>query len=154
MTTGGPFRDREHLVRMGALFGAGLAAFLVLRAALVPADFGELGHYRTGALQDTMIIPAAFAGQAVCADCHDDVADERSDGGHANISCEACHGALAGHANGLSDAVPELPDAAWLCASCHEAAAAKPDWFPQVETGEHAGGDACVDCHLPHRPGL
>ena len=151
---GGLFKDSEHLVRMGALFGGGLVAFLVLRAALVPADFGELGHYRAGALHDNMVTRARFAGQAVCADCHDDVADERGIGGHANIACEACHGALADHANGSSDAVPEAPDATRLCASCHEAMPAKPEWFPQVHIADHAGGDACIDCHLPHRPGL
>ena len=41
------FKDREHLLRMAALFVAGLAAFVVLRGVLVPADFGELGHYRS-----------------------------------------------------------------------------------------------------------
>jgi hypothetical protein len=47
------FRDAEHLARLAGLFLAGAALFVVLRAALVPDDFGVYGHYRAGAWRTT-----------------------------------------------------------------------------------------------------
>ena len=46
------FKDKEHLFRMAGLFGVGLLVFVVLRGVLIPADFGDLGHYRASALDD------------------------------------------------------------------------------------------------------
>jgi hypothetical protein len=148
------FKDREHLWRMAALFGAGIVVFLVMRGLLVPADFGELGHYRTGALDDNRSVAPRFAGRTVCEDCHEDVAGELVGSAHGGIGCEACHGALASHADGTDDGLPEIPDATRLCASCHEMAVAKPHWFPQVATAEHAAGEVCTECHLPHSPAI
>jgi hypothetical protein len=34
------FENKEHLVRMAALFAAGLVVFLVMQALLVPEGFG------------------------------------------------------------------------------------------------------------------
>jgi len=76
------FKDREHLVRMAGLFGVGLLVFVVLRGVLIPADFGELGHYRASALEDNRSVELKFAGRAACEECHDDVAEERVDGAH------------------------------------------------------------------------
>jgi hypothetical protein len=146
------FKDREHLFRMAALFVAGLAAFVVLRGVLVPADFAELGHYRTSAIADNRALTPRFAGRALCEACHDDVVETRAESAHARIACEACHGALAAHADDPGEVVPELPAATPLCISCHEAASARPSRFPQVDSVEHAAGAACDDCHLPHRP--
>lgn len=146
------FRDKEHLVRMAGLFVGGLVVFLVLRGVLVPADFGELGHYRAGALTENSSVPPSFAGRELCESCHDEVAESRLASGHAAIACEACHGALAGHAEDPGEVMPELPHANRLCLSCHESGVAKPRWFPQVEPEEHAGGEACLECHAPHHP--
>src|SRR5512146_266539 len=88
-------KDREHLVRMAGLFVAGLALFLIARTVLVPKDFNEFGHFRTGALADNMVRPMAFAGRDTCESCHPDIVDERKGSRHAAIACEACHGALA-----------------------------------------------------------
>lgn len=146
------FKDREHLLRMAALFVAGLAAFAVLRGVLVPADFGELGHYRSSAIDDNRAREPSFAGRALCEGCHDDVVATRVASAHARIACEACHGALAAHAENPDEVLPERPAATPLCVSCHEADTARPFWFPQVDSVEHAAGAACDDCHLPHKP--
>ena len=44
------FGHKEHLLRVAGLFVAGVLAFLVLQAFLVPRGFGVYGHYRAGAL--------------------------------------------------------------------------------------------------------
>jgi len=148
------FRDKEHLVRMAGLFAIGFVVFVVLRGILIPADFGEFGHFRGGSLDDNRAVTPAFAGRAVCEECHDDVAAERVDGAHSAVGCEACHGALASHAVEPSEVLPELPEATSLCLSCHRISVARPEWFPQVEPDEHSEGEACDECHLPHNPGM
>jgi hypothetical protein len=148
------FKDKEHLVRMAGLFIVGLLVFVVLRGILIPADFGELGHYRASALEDNRSVELKFAGRAACEECHDDVAEERVDGAHNGVNCEACHGALALHVLDPGAVVPELPEAAVLCVTCHQRSVARPAWFPQVEPVDHADGETCDECHLPHNPGI
>lgn len=146
------FEDKEHLVRMAGLFAVGIVVFLVLRGVLVPADFGELGHYRTSAIDDNRSVLPQFAGREACEACHDGVAEERASSAHRSISCETCHGALAAHADDPGAVMPELPESTPLCVGCHEMNAARPSWFPQVNGADHADGSPCDDCHLPHHP--
>jgi len=148
------FKDKEHLVRMAGLFAVGLLLFVVLRGVLIPSDFGEFGHFRGGALEDNRGAALAFAGRKACEECHDDVAAERVGGAHSSVGCEACHGALASHAEDPSVVLPELPETRLLCVSCHQFSVARPEWFPQVEADEHSGGEACNECHMPHNPGV
>jgi hypothetical protein len=144
--------DYVHLVRMAGLFVIGITAFVLLRMALVPADFGELGHYRTGALKDNMARPPAFAGQAACVECHADVAEVRAKGRHAHVSCESCHGALAAHAAEPDAAKPARPDTRKTCVTCHTASISKPKAFPQIVPAEHAPDGSCAECHVVHNP--
>ena len=145
-------KDTEHLARVAALFLAGLALFVVARALLVPKDFHELGHFRTGALADNMARPMAFAGRESCAACHPDVVDARQGSRHAAIACEACHGALAIHADDPGSLKPARPDARTLCLVCHREDVASPRTFKQVSPQKHMGGKACISCHKPHHP--
>jgi hypothetical protein len=145
------FRDSEHLIRLALLFGVGVFLFLGARAVLVPADFGELGHYRTGALDDNRQRPLVHAGRAACGECHDTAAT-LSGGAHAKVGCEACHGALAAHAADPGAAAPPAPEVAALCVRCHGANPARPARHPQVEPEAHAEGASCTDCHEPHSP--
>ena len=48
----GRFRHATHIVRMAIVFLVGVAAFLIARWAAIPADFGTLGFYRAGAIDD------------------------------------------------------------------------------------------------------
>jgi len=145
-------RESQHLVRAALLFAAVFILFLVARAALVPKDFGQLGHYRAGALGDARTHPLSFAGRAACGECHGDVVEARKGGKHERIGCEACHGALASHAADPTAAKPAPPDAGTICLVCHLSNLAKPSGFPQVDPKEHAGGEACSTCHKPHHP--
>jgi hypothetical protein len=143
-----------HLVRPALVLIAAMGLFLVLRAAVIPKDFGKYGHYRPGALDLVRSHPLSYAGQDTCAMCHDDQAKARASGKHAHVACEACHGPLAKHADDPGSVTPKLPDVADLCRRCHEKDAAKPRDFPQVVTAEHSGGAACNSCHQPHNPHL
>ena len=148
-----PFRDYEHLLRMAALFAAGVLAFVVLRAVLVPDDYGLLGPYRAGAIPLNQAVPIVYAGQAQCVTCHSDVAEQRSGHAHARVSCESCHGALAAHAADPAMPAPR-PDPRAVCAVCHVPNASKPPAFKTVVFADHAGEEACTSCHEAHAPGF
>lgn len=148
------FKDYEHLLRLAGLFVAGIIVFVLVRAILVPDDFGVFGHYRAGALEDNMAVPVRHAGAQACLECHDDVAAERAGGGHEGVRCEACHGPLAAHAEDPTALVPEAPDAGTVCLRCHLPAMAKRARFPQVDPVEHADGEPCDTCHVAHAPKL
>jgi hypothetical protein len=148
----GLFKDKEHLLRMAALFAAGVLLFVVARGLLVPASFGVYGHFRADALLDNRARPLAFAGRAACSDCHGDVVELRVGSKHAKVGCEACHGALGRHAGDPEAMTPEKPDGARVCLVCHLANVAKPRSFPQVDPAEHGDGQGCGGCHKPHHP--
>jgi len=148
------FGHREHLVRVAGLFLAGVVVFVVLQALLVPEGFGRYGHYRAGALDDVRAHPVAYAGRSACLECHPDAAEAAKGGGHARVRCEACHGALAAHAEDPGEHAAQRPDAAVLCVRCHQANVARPAGFPQVDRAEHAGDEICTSCHVAHHPGM
>jgi hypothetical protein len=146
------FKDTEHLIRLVAVLVLGVAAFVGLRAAVVPKSFGQYGHYRGAAIGEIAARPIAHAGHEVCEGCHTDVVDQKKLGKHVVIPCEACHGPQAKHADDPATIKPPKLDTAVVCSRCHEANSAKPKTFPQVVTADHAQGLACDTCHQPHRP--
>ncbi len=146
------FKDKEHLVRMAALFAAGVVLFVIARAVLVPKGFGLYGHYRAGALADNKARPVVHAGRAACGECHTDKKDELAAGKHAGVGCEACHGPLAKHAEDPSALKPTKPEPKALCLRCHLVNVAKPKTFPQVDPKTHMDGADCHGCHASHAP--
>jgi predicted CXXCH cytochrome family protein len=146
------FKDVEHLLRLAALFGAGLLVFGVARAALVPERFGKYGHYRPGAIDDVRARPLHYAGQVACADCHGDVVATRAAARHNAIACESCHGPLEPHTTDSGTSLPTRPDARPLCVRCHAANVGRPKHHPSVDVTEHAGDASCLACHQPHDP--
>jgi hypothetical protein len=146
------FKDIEHLLRLAGLFAAGAFLFVLVRATLVPDDFGVYGHYRAGALDDGRARPIAYAGQAACSDCHEDVVTMRAASGHAKVACEGCHGALARHVEAPDEHKPVRPDGREICARCHAANTGKPRWYRTVVVQDHAGEEKCITCHQPHAP--
>ncbi len=148
------FEHREHLVRVALLFLAGIAAFVALRAVLVPPGFGLYGHYRAGSLADNRAHPFRFAGREACADCHDE--GEKLDHGTAlrKVGCESCHGPLAAHVDDPEKAAAGKLDAGALCLRCHSPNPAKPAAFPQIDPAKHEPEGECIDCHDPHAPKL
>jgi hypothetical protein len=148
------FKDSAHLIRVAALFVLGVAAFIVLRAAVIPKSFGQYGPYRGAALAEMRARPVVYAGHEVCEGCHPDIQEIKSKGAHAHVNCESCHGPQARHADDPGTIKPALPDVATLCVRCHAENIAKPSGFPQVNAKEHSQGQLCSTCHKPHSPGF
>lgn len=148
--------DWAHLIRMGGLLVLGLVAFVFIRPLFIPEGFGVYGHYRAGAILDGRDHPLEYAGRADCEMCHSDVVDLQTErtSGHRRLSCEGCHGPLAAHAAAPDDVRPVLPDITPACVTCHEKSAGRPPLVPQVEVGDHSGGEACSGCHVAHTPGM
>jgi hypothetical protein len=148
--------DAEHLFRLAALFAAGVVIFLVLRSLMVPAGFGELGHYRPGAIGTNQQRRLHFAGRAACTECHSEIATALVAAKHGKIGCEACHGPLAAHAADPDDPKlqPAKLDGLTLCSRCHAADPARPLGHPQVEVAAHSEGERCTECHAAHDPAL
>ena len=147
------FKDAGHLFRLAGVYLAVTLLFLVVRAAVVPASFGQYGHYRGAAIGEIAAKPLHYAGHPTCETCHADVAQSKAGGKHAHMNCEACHGPLLRHANDPS-IDPGKPDVGTLCVRCHAASAARPKDFKQVNASEHSGGVPCNTCHQPHNPAI
>jgi hypothetical protein len=145
-------KDAGHLFRFAGLFVLAFLVFLAVRSYVVPKSFGQYGHYRGASIGEIASRPVKFAGHQTCETCHTDIADTETKGAHAHVNCEACHGALAAHADDPTTVTPVKPDTAVLCARCHTASAAKPKDFPQVDPADHSGGVPCETCHNPHSP--
>jgi hypothetical protein len=145
------FKDVEHLLRLAAVFGIALLLFVVVRAQLVPEDFGKYGHYRPAAVDAVAARPIVHAGQAVCAECHTDTVELRTKGLHRLVSCESCHGPGAKHAVD-PEVKAQKPTDKQTCVRCHAANTGKPKWFRTVNVADHAGGESCISCHKPHTP--
>src|SRR5713101_6157012 len=55
-------RNSEHLLRVVLLLILGVAAFLLIRQAIIPPEFGKYGHFRPAALDDIRARQIKFAG--------------------------------------------------------------------------------------------
>lgn len=135
----------------------------------IAVTYGQFGAHPGRNATAWAIRPAAFEGTASCAVCHPDQAATWAAARHAGISCESCHGPLAGHpaanpspellapersavpvaaAGVLLGADTSAPTA--LCLTCHEAIVGRPLGFPVIEPATHFSGPSCVACHDPH----
>ena len=70
-----------------------ISLFLLLKHALTPVSFGQYGHYRGNSMGEIAALPVHYVGSKSCENCHDSIATVKSEGFHANLSCEGCHGA-------------------------------------------------------------
>lgn len=153
-------RHSKHIWRAMILLFTLFASFLLLRHRMIPASWGLYGNFRADDVMSQMSKPVLHGGAAGCSPCHEDNAENLAKGKHAAVSCEACHGPLAAHASGgAKTGRMEVNRSAALCGRCHEALAARPKDFPQVDMREHAesmggkpGEQACISCHSPHSP--
>ena len=148
------FKDAGHLFRFAGLFVLAFIVFWAIRGYVVPKSFGQYGHYRGNAIGEIAARSVHFAGHDTCETCHTDVLDVKKNGKHAHVNCEACHGALAKHADDPASVTPPKLDTAVLCVRCHATTAAKPKGFPQVSAEEHSTGLPCETCHQPHSPAM
>jgi len=134
-----------------------VAMFLVIRSHMVPATFGQEGHYRAAAVQEIVAKETKYVGSFGCTECHAERAQSYANGNHKNVACETCHGPANGHLTTIdADRVElEVNRTKDLCLTCHQAIAGRPDSQPQIDLAAHAeemGFDPaaegpCLDCH-------
>ena len=101
----------QQVPRLAIVFAVAIVALVVARALLVPATFGDYGHYRAAAVDSIAVRAVRFAGRQECEECHDDIAAERVEGHHRTLSCEVCHGPQRPHVEDPINVTPEPADA-------------------------------------------
>ena len=168
-------RLRDRLVagtRRLARWSLPLAILAVLGFGVggaIAVTYGQFGAHPGRNATAWAIRPAVFEGTASCGVCHPDQAAAWAGAAHKGISCESCHGPLAGHpaanpspgllapersaapvaaAGTLVDVDTTAPTA--LCLTCHQAIVGRPLGFPVVDPTSHFVGPSCVACHDPH----
>ena len=138
-----------QVLRLILLTLAIVGSYLIARAFLTPASFGEYGWYRGAALEEIASRTPVFAGKQACDECHSDILQALAKGEHRTLSCEACHGVSSEHVDN-PDVLPVKLTGSH-CIRCHEANPSRPKWFKQIVIKEHYGSN-CTECHLPHHP--
>jgi hypothetical protein len=142
-----------QLKRLIPLFVIFIGLFLLARYFLVPESFGKYGHYRANSLDDNAAAKLNYAGEGACAECHDDVAELKSQDVHTDLACETCHGPGKAHADNPDSASVLKPTGFELCGLCHSKNPAKnPDVIIQVDLKKHYPETDCIKCHNPHKP--
>ncbi len=145
-----PFPDQVK--RLLIIFIVILAALVTVRSYLTPPTFGEFGHYRSAAVDSISALPVAYAGQEICAECHNEQAARKLSSHHQKVSCEVCHGPGALHTEDPAENHPEVPRQRDMCALCHAYNASKPTGHPQIDPALHNPMEPCMSCHDPHDP--
>ena len=146
-----PFRMPPQILRLVLLTVGIVTSYLIARFFLTPASFGELGWFRANALMEIASAKPVYAGKKACDECHSEEYQKLSQAEHKSLSCEACHGPGAEHADN-----PDLHKMTILtfshCVRCHEADPSRPKWHKQINPKTHYPGQVCTECHVPHQP--
>ena len=108
-----------QLKRLIFIFLLFVAALIIARHYLIPTDYGQYGNYRGGSVHEIANLEVKYAGQVVCVECHDDIAETKFAGYHKNVACEVCHGPGAEHVEDSDIELP-APRGRDLCILCHE----------------------------------
>jgi hypothetical protein len=142
----------EQVKRLFALGVILLAVPVTARYILIPPDFGQYGHYRAAAVEEIVARKMQYAGQGICAECHDDIAAVKSAGYHKTVACEVCHGPAVAHTEDPGSIQLEAPRERGYCPLCHEFLPSRPTGFPQIVSASHNPMRSCISCHAPHDP--
>jgi hypothetical protein len=142
-----------QLTRLALAFAIFISLFLLLRHFLVPATFGQYGHYRGASLMENALPEIHYAGQEACFKCHQDIEDLKAKDVHSEIHCETCHGPGLKHSEKGDTTGYPRPAGREFCALCHTLNAAKrKDAIVQIDPQKHNIGKKCIECHNPHQP--
>jgi hypothetical protein len=142
-----------QLKRLTLAFAIFVSLFLLVRNMLVPATFGQYGHYRGASLAENADHENHFAGQTACLECHQDIEDIKLTDVHSTIRCEACHGPGQKHVTSGEAADIVKPGSREFCGNCHKKNAAKRlTTIVQIDLNIHNAGKNCIECHNPHKP--
>lgn len=141
----------EQITRILIVIVLFVASFFIARTLLTPDDFGEIGHFRSSAIQDIISQNIQYTGIEECGDCHDEILEMRNGGFHKNLSCEICHGPAIKHIEDEDYQLP-APRERGYCPLCHEYLPSRPTGFPQIIATRHNPMKSCINCHDPHSP--
>ncbi len=142
----------QQIKRLAIVFAVLITGFLIARHFLIPESFGQYGHYRGYALDENKAHDTKYVGEAICADCHDDMMELKVSDLHAEISCETCHGPGWKHIKEPTAGQFRIPESRDFCGTCHSINPARPDFIKQVDLSEHNIEANCIECHNPHAP--
>lgn len=149
-------RIPDQVLRLAILVLVSVVTLIVVRNRLVPATFGEEGHYRSAARDAAALLPIRFAGWQACVECHDEEGEKKRASYHRTLSCEVCHGPAQEHARkaeeGEFEPRPHVPSTRAACLTCHEYLPSRPTGFPQILELQHNPMKPCMECHDPHDP--
>ena len=144
-------RNLAHLTRLGWLLAFALVAFFAFRASIGKVSLALVDTNPRTNSQEWATRPVRFAGGETCDTCHQDLTQGWTGAAHKSVQCETCHGVAREHAVSGTEMQPITGDAS-LCGLCHGRVFSRPEGFPQMDPQEHAGGEACTECHDPHSP--
>lgn len=144
------FQMPPQILRLVLLTIGIVGTYLVAKAFMTPASFGQYGHYRGDALEEIASRARTYAGQKACDECHSDILQKVAKFEHKTVSCESCHGPSQAHSDNPDIKFTKLTDSD--CLRCHETNPSRPAFLKQVTVKDHFRGDRCVGCHVPHQP--
>ena len=142
----------QQIRRLAVIFALLISGLLVARHYLVPKTFGELGHYRTAAVDSLAALPIRYGGQEICAECPEEIVDKKMESRHRTVSCEVCHGPAGAHVEDPQEVHLPAPRKRGYCPLCHGYNASRPTGFPQIDPTTHNPVKPCISCHDPHQP--
>lgn len=150
---------KSHVWRPLYLALGVVAAILVLRAVVVPEDFGVhesgymYGWHRKSNVAEWEAVTVKYRTSEYCKECHRDKYDDLKASPHAAIMCENCHGPNLRHPEDPSSLT--IDRSRELCVRCHF-------YLPYKASGRgrirginpetHHPEAECVLCHYPHNP--
>lgn len=150
---------KNHVLRPLWVAIAFVALILLARYVLVPKDFGVQGEsftfnfHRASNVQEWKDFPVSYLGGEVCAECHDEKAENLESSPHAIIQCENCHGPGMDHPETENPETMVVDRSRALCLRCHADlgyADANRANIPGIDPEEHNVESECVKCHNPH----
>jgi hypothetical protein len=135
------------------LFAIFITIFVIIRHFLVPASFGEYGHYRGNSLTDNANKEMVFASKETCIECHPDMNEKLMSDLHSGLSCLVCHGPGLEHVNAPDSANIVKKSGRAHCGRCHSINPARAkDAITQIDIAEHhKEKENCIECHNPHQ---
>ena len=152
---------KNHVLRPLFVAIGAVALLLIVRAMVVPADFGvhgksfTYGFHRESNIDEWKAFKVKYQGKQYCKECHEEKVAENLASPHSVIQCENCHGPAIDHPDD-PETLPIETDRS-LCLRCH-AYLPYPQsnraTMPSVDPHEHNPDANCIECHNPHHPNL
>ena len=140
--------------RLLIAFALVIGLWVLVKYLLTPESWGEIGPYRSKAVEEIADHQAKYIEMETCEMCHDSIAGMKNNGEHKLIQCETCHGPGYKHIDDPENNEMEIGEGREFCTTCHARNPARPDIIKQVDAIEHNKGEVCITCHNPHSPWL